>query len=77
MDEVAGCYLEHERLAIIDPTSGDQPLFNKAKNVVVAVSPWRRHVVYKFFPQLSEQRWNSTFSFPKQCIGLCLAGHGR
>jgi hypothetical protein len=28
----------HERLAIIDPTSGDQPLYNASKNIVVAVS---------------------------------------
>lgn len=38
MDEAAGCYLAHERLAIIDPTSGDQPLFNETKDIVVAVS---------------------------------------
>ncbi len=37
MDEEAGCYLSHERLAIIDPTSGDQPLYNGSKNIVVAV----------------------------------------
>lgn len=38
VDEKCGCYLAHERLAIIDPTSGDQPLFNEAKDIVVAVS---------------------------------------
>jgi asparagine synthase (glutamine-hydrolysing) len=38
VDEEAGCYLSHERLAIIDPTSGDQPLYNGSKNIVVAVS---------------------------------------
>ncbi len=37
VDEEAGCYLSHERLAIIDPTSGDQPLYNGSKNIVVAV----------------------------------------
>lgn len=31
------CYLAHERLAIIDPTSGDQPLYNQDKTVVVTV----------------------------------------
>jgi asparagine synthetase B (glutamine-hydrolysing) len=31
------CYLAHQRLAIIDPTSGDQPLFNEDKTVVVTV----------------------------------------
>jgi asparagine synthase (glutamine-hydrolysing) len=32
------CYLAHERLAIIDPASGDQPLYNDTKDIVVAVS---------------------------------------
>lgn len=31
------CYLAHERLAIVDPTSGDQPLFNEDKTIVVTV----------------------------------------
>jgi len=38
VDEQACCYLSHERLAIIDPTSGDQPLYNSNKSIVVAVS---------------------------------------
>ncbi|XP_024376778.1 asparagine synthetase [glutamine-hydrolyzing] 2 [Physcomitrium patens] len=38
VDEASGCYLAHERLAIIDPTSGDQPLFNENKDIVVAVN---------------------------------------
>ncbi|KAK7830425.1 asparagine synthetase [glutamine-hydrolyzing] 1 [Quercus suber] len=29
------CYLAHQRLAIIDPASGDQPLFNEDKSIVV------------------------------------------
>lgn len=37
VNEAAGVYLAHERLAIIDPTSGDQPLFNESKDIVVAV----------------------------------------
>ncbi|XP_051118011.1 asparagine synthetase [glutamine-hydrolyzing] 2-like [Andrographis paniculata] len=32
------CYLAHERLAIIDPTSGDQPLFNEDKTIAVTVN---------------------------------------
>uniref|UniRef100_O65329 Asparagine synthetase [glutamine-hydrolyzing] n=1 Tax=Elaeagnus umbellata TaxID=43233 RepID=O65329_ELAUM len=32
------CYLAHQRLAIIDPASGDQPLFNEDKTVVVTVN---------------------------------------
>lgn len=31
------CFLAHQRLAIIDPASGDQPLFNEDKSVVVTV----------------------------------------
>ncbi|XP_009622719.1 asparagine synthetase [glutamine-hydrolyzing] [Nicotiana tomentosiformis] len=31
-------YLAHQRLAIIDPTSGDQPLFNQDKTIVVTVN---------------------------------------
>jgi hypothetical protein len=38
VNEAAGVYLAHERLAIIDPASGDQPLFNENKDIVVAVS---------------------------------------
>lgn len=30
-------YLSHQRLAIIDPASGDQPLFNENKKIVVTV----------------------------------------
>lgn len=35
--EGCGCYLAHERLAVIDPASGDQPLFNESKEIVVSV----------------------------------------
>lgn len=31
------CYLAHQRLAIVDPASGDQPLFNEDKTVAVTV----------------------------------------
>ncbi|KAJ7525344.1 hypothetical protein O6H91_17G046600 [Diphasiastrum complanatum] len=31
-------YLAHERLAIVDPASGDQPLYNEDKDIVVAVN---------------------------------------
>ncbi|VVB00958.1 unnamed protein product [Arabis nemorensis] len=31
-------YLAHQRLAIIDPASGDQPLFNEDKTIVVTVN---------------------------------------
>ncbi|CAN0919603.1 Asparagine synthetase [glutamine-hydrolyzing] 3 [Linum grandiflorum] len=33
-----GCYLAHQRLAIVDPTSGDQPLFNEDETIVVTVN---------------------------------------
>jgi len=38
VNEEAGVYLAHERLAIVDPASGDQPLFNESKDIVVTVS---------------------------------------
>ena len=31
-------FLAHERLAIIDPASGDQPLFNQDRTISVAVN---------------------------------------
>lgn len=38
MHQVGDCYLSHQRLAIIDPASGDQPLYNEDKSIVVTVS---------------------------------------
>ncbi|CAA0816858.1 Asparagine synthetase [Striga hermonthica] len=32
------CYLAHQRLAIVDPASGDQPLFNEDKKIIVTVN---------------------------------------
>ncbi|KAF1894832.1 hypothetical protein Lal_00028276 [Lupinus albus] len=32
------CYLAHQRLAIVDPASGDQPLFNEDKSIIVTVN---------------------------------------
>ncbi|XP_019097199.1 PREDICTED: asparagine synthetase [glutamine-hydrolyzing] 3-like isoform X2 [Camelina sativa] len=32
------CYVAHERLAIVDPISGDQPLYNGDKTIVVSVN---------------------------------------
>ncbi|KAH1262965.1 Asparagine synthetase, root [glutamine-hydrolyzing] [Glycine max] len=32
------CFLAHQRLAIVDPASGDQPLFNEDKSVIVTVN---------------------------------------
>lgn len=37
MHQVGDCYLSHQRLAIIDPASGDQPLYNEDKSLVVTV----------------------------------------
>ncbi|XP_062202536.1 asparagine synthetase [glutamine-hydrolyzing]-like [Phragmites australis] len=36
--QVEDCYLSHQRLAIIDPASGDQPLYNEDRSVVVTVN---------------------------------------
>lgn len=43
------CYLAHQRLAIVDPTSGDQPLYNEDKTVVVTV--YSITIVFFFFFQ--------------------------
>nr|GEX64399.1 asparagine synthetase [glutamine-hydrolyzing] [Tanacetum cinerariifolium] len=32
------CYIAHQRLAIVDPASGDQPLYNEDKTIIVAVN---------------------------------------
>ncbi|KAL9276004.1 Asparagine synthetase [glutamine-hydrolyzing] 2-like protein [Drosera capensis] len=32
------CFLAHQRLAIVDPASGDQPLYNEDKTIVVTVN---------------------------------------
>ncbi|KMZ58237.1 hypothetical protein ZOSMA_78G00030 [Zostera marina] len=32
------CYLAHQRLAIVDPASGDQPLYNEDKTIIVTVN---------------------------------------
>jgi asparagine synthase (glutamine-hydrolysing) len=42
------CYLAHQRLAIVDPTSGDQPLYNEDKTVVVTVSICSENAVLLF-----------------------------
>jgi asparagine synthase (glutamine-hydrolysing) len=41
------CYLAHQRLAIVDPTSGDQPLYNEDKTVIVTVCIVNFHFHYK------------------------------
>jgi hypothetical protein len=38
MHQFGNNFLAHERLAIIDPASGDQPLFNEDKTIVVTVN---------------------------------------
>ncbi|URE08112.1 asparagine synthetase [Musa troglodytarum] len=37
LHQYGDCYLAHQRLAIIDPASGDQPLYNEDKTIVVTV----------------------------------------
>lgn len=32
------CFLAHQRLAIVDPASGDQPLYNEDKTIIVTVN---------------------------------------
>ncbi|KAJ8503814.1 hypothetical protein OPV22_004700 [Ensete ventricosum] len=38
LHQYGDCYLAHQRLAIIDPASGDQPLYNEDKTIVVTVN---------------------------------------
>jgi asparagine synthase (glutamine-hydrolysing) len=38
LHQFGGNYLSHQRLAIIDPTSGDQPLYNEDRSIVVTVN---------------------------------------
>uniref|UniRef100_A0A0D9XVW0 Glutamine amidotransferase type-2 domain-containing protein n=1 Tax=Leersia perrieri TaxID=77586 RepID=A0A0D9XVW0_9ORYZ len=38
LHQVGDCFLSHQRLAIIDPASGDQPLYNEDKTVAVTVN---------------------------------------
>lgn len=37
LHQFGDCFLAHQRLAIIDPASGDQPLYNEDKTIVVTV----------------------------------------
>lgn len=55
------CYLAHQRLAIIDPASGDQPLFNEDKAIVVTVG----HISKTF--TIFNHRSNSFFC----CCWIC------
>lgn len=47
-------YLAHQRLAVIDPASGDQPLFNEDKTIVVTVTlyPWSHIITLLIFLKL-------------------------
>ncbi|KDO36599.1 hypothetical protein CISIN_1g037758mg, partial [Citrus sinensis] len=56
------CYLAHQRLAIVDPTSGDQPLYNEDKTVVVTVNG----EIYNH-KQLREQLKNHQFRTGSDC----------
>ncbi|MED6224320.1 Asparagine synthetase [glutamine-hydrolyzing] 3 [Stylosanthes scabra] len=54
------CYLAHQRLAIVDSTSGDQPLYNEDKTVIVTESNGQQQTF----------KWNSN----PQWISPWLAG---
>ncbi|KAJ4786810.1 Asparagine synthetase [glutamine-hydrolyzing] [Rhynchospora pubera] len=38
LHQFGDCFLSHQRLAIIDPASGDQPLYNEDKSIIVTVN---------------------------------------
>ncbi|KVI11888.1 hypothetical protein Ccrd_009690 [Cynara cardunculus var. scolymus] len=39
------CYISHQRLAIVDPASGDQPLYNEDKSIVVTYEEYGENFV--------------------------------
>ena len=54
MHQAGNNFLAHERLAIMDPASGDQPLFNEDKSIIVTVNgeiynheALRKHILEK------------------------------
>lgn len=52
------CYLAHQRLAIVDPTSGDQPLYNEDKTIVVTVFSISINLVtLEFSTSVRQSRW--------------------
>jgi hypothetical protein len=59
-------YLAHQRLAIIDPASGDQPLFNEDQAIVVTVGYF---AVFHFWLQ-TNSLVSVTLKFAKQEIIL-------
>lgn len=47
-------FLAHQRLAIVDPASGDQPLYNEDKQIVVTVSrPLYKQIVVTSYIQFA------------------------
>ncbi|XP_059072804.1 asparagine synthetase [glutamine-hydrolyzing]-like [Cryptomeria japonica] len=41
------CFITHQRLAIVDPSSGDQPLYGQDETIVVARCNWYHTVIYR------------------------------
>lgn len=64
------CYLAHQRLAIIDPTSGDQPLYNEDKTVVVTVCIWIRNAI-----TVSTHFFMVTAEFTTKLFNCCAFGN--
>lgn len=63
-------FLAHERLAIIDPASGDQPLFNEDKSVVVSVNG----EIYNYkelFKEIEAKRPGRKFRTHSDCEVCC------
>ncbi|GAX77656.1 hypothetical protein CEUSTIGMA_g5099.t1 [Chlamydomonas eustigma] len=59
-------FLAHERLAIMDPASGDQPLFNEDKTVIVTVNG----EIYNYkelMAKIVEKKPNITFATQSDC----------
>lgn len=63
-------FLAHERLAIIDPTSGDQPLFNEDKTISVTVNG----EIYNYkdlMAKILEQKPDRKFATQSDCEVGC------
>ncbi|XP_027932517.1 asparagine synthetase [glutamine-hydrolyzing] 2 [Vigna unguiculata] len=62
LHQYGDCYLAHQRLAIVDPASGDQPLFNEDKTIAVTVNG----EIYNH-EELRKQLPNHTFRTGSDC----------
>ena len=60
--------LAHERLAIVDPASGKQPLFNEDKSLVLAANGeiYNHQELRKQFEATEQNGWTPSYTFQTQ-----------